>query len=84
MFARHTHLHRRHVYSGVLRSDLVEQDSVALGILNVSGEVVDPARRAGLLEVVVEPAKENLFGRESEKIIQRLTCQGGNSNQSNK
>ena len=52
---------------------MVEENGVALRVLDVPGEVVDSSRGASLLEVVVEPAEENLLGGQGKKILQSLT-----------
>jgi len=53
----------------VLRSNAGEQNSVALRVLNIAREVVNTARMAGLSEVIVEPAEEDLLSRKLEEVL---------------
>ena len=52
---------------------MVEENGVALGVLDVPGEIIDSSRGPSLLQVVVEPAEENLLGRQGKEILQTLT-----------
>ena len=59
--------------SGLARCDLTEQVNVGDGILDVSGQVGDlPIGAGGVVEMVVDPADEDLFGREFEQVLDGL------------
>ena len=59
--------------SGLAWCDLTEQVNVGDGILDVTGQVGYLAIGAGgVVEMVVDPADEDLFGREFEKVFDRL------------
>jgi len=52
--------------------ELVKNESVALGVLNVATEVLDTSVCARLGEVVVEPAEKDLLGRELHEVLHGL------------
>jgi hypothetical protein len=47
-----------------LAVELVQQHGVDLRVGNVAGKVGEPTRRAGLLEVIVDPENQNLLGHK--------------------
>jgi len=57
----------------VLGSNLSEKDGVVLGILNVTGEVGDTSSPTSVLEVVVEPSKEDLLNGELKEVLNGFT-----------
>ena len=52
---------------------LVEQMDVSNGVFDITGEVGDLSTTCGVGEMVVDPADENLLGRQFHKIVQRLS-----------
>ena len=60
-------------HSGISGRDLVQQVDVGDRILDVAGEVLDLAAAGGACKVVVDPADEDLLGREAHELFQRLT-----------
>ena len=48
--------------------ELVEEDGVALRVLDISGKVGDTTGVSGVLEVVVEPAEKDLIGGKLEEV----------------
>ncbi len=56
----------------VLWRHLDEQASEDLAVLQVGFEVAQTARSARLLQVVVDPAHEQLLGRQSTQVLEGL------------
>jgi len=48
---------------------LGEEDCIVFGILDITGEVVDAAGPASVLEVVVDPSEEDLLNWELEEVF---------------
>ena len=63
---------RGRVDAGPGGRDLLDQDRVALRVLDVLAEVGHPPRRAGGLEVVVEPAQQQLLRGQRHQRLQVL------------
>ncbi len=58
--------------AAVLGADLRQQHRVVLGVLDVGREVLHPPLPTSSLEVVVEPAEEDLLWRQAQELLQGL------------
>lgn len=65
--------HSISVDSGVLGSDLLQQDGVGLRISDISSKVLDATVRSSLTQVVVDPTQEKLISGKLEKILDGLS-----------
>ena len=59
----------------VTRRDLVQQVDVRHRVLDVTGEVGDLAAAGAASQVVVDPADEDLLGRQLHEVLQTLALQ---------
>lgn len=58
----------------LVQADLVQQVEVGARVLDVLAEVVD-GPRACVLQVVVDPAEQQLLGRHGHQVLQTLAVQ---------
>ena len=61
--------------AGVTWRDLVQQVDVRHRVLDVTGEVGDLAAAGAASQVVVDPADEDLLGRQLHEVLQTLAVQ---------
>lgn len=72
--AAHVDLDALLVEALLVEADLVQQVEVGPRVLDVLAEVVD-GPRACVLQVVVDPAEQQLFGRHGHQVLQTLAVQ---------
>jgi len=60
------------VDTGTLGSDLIDQDGVGLGVLDVLSEVVDAEGGTSLAELEVDPPEEDLLDGEGHELLEGL------------